>query len=115
MHKIHIMVLLLGLTGCADKLAAVNGQINQHVYSKQYTCQNYVEDKYKELVKQGYSDQDMKFVITDYKGEPHVVLNVRGWILDNLKNKPYLASKRLQDGLSYHYWQYYRTHMHFKN
>jgi len=103
-----LLITLIAISGCADKLGTVNQAINSHIYSKEYNCKNFAEDKYKELLKQGYKDENMRFIITDYKGEPHVVLNVNGWILDNMRDKPYPATKNLQAGLSYHYWRAFR-------
>ena len=109
---ILLVIMLLGITGCADKLSTINHTINQHPYSVNYTCQDYVTDKYKALILAGYKDKDMQFVITSYQGQAHVVLNVNGWILDNLHDKPYLATEKLENGLNYHYWNYYRENKH---
>ena len=100
----YLLILAL-LTGCADKLQHINNKVNQNPYIPgKYDCRKFAEDKYKELTKLGY--KDIKFVITSYNNEPHVVLNVNGWILDNNYKNPYRATKELQNGLSYQYWPY---------
>ncbi len=93
----------------ADKLAQVNQKINQEPYIEgKHDCRNFAEEKYQELIKDGYKPSEMRFVITEYKGRPHVVLNVNGVILDN-NYPPYYATKNLQGGVTYETWKYYRN------
>lgn len=107
---ILLIIILLAIPGCADKLAEVNYKINKNPYIiGKYDCKNYVDDKYKELIKIGYKEEDIKFVITKYEEKPHVVINVDNWILDNNFEYPYPATKRMQVGLNYHYWSSYRN------
>lgn len=105
----YLLILAL-LTGCADKLQQINNKVNQNPYAPvKYDCRKFADDKYKELIKEGYKSEDIKFVITSYNNQSHVVLNVNGWILDNNYKNPYRATKELQNGLSYQYWSYYRS------
>ncbi len=104
----RLLVLLL-LTGCADKLTQVNHMVNQEPYVKgSHDCRNFAEEKYKALIESGYKPEQMRFVITSYHGEPHVVLRVNGLILDNNYPNPYPATKALQGGLTYETWNYWR-------
>ncbi len=100
----RIFIIALLLSGCSN-LDVVNRKINAHQYvTGKYDCQNFVEDKYRELIKSGYKDDNIKFVLTSYKTVPHVVLRVNGLILDNNFNNPYPATKALQGGMSPEYW-----------
>ena len=104
----RLLVLLL-LTGCTDKLATINANVNRTPYVEgKYDCRNFAEEKYKELIENGYNGDKIRFVITEYKGQPHVVLRVNGLILDNNYRNPYPATRDLQGGLDYHHWNYYR-------
>ena len=102
------LVILLLLSGCADKLTQVNHAINQEPYTVHHDCRNFAEEKYQALIRNGYKPKQMRFVITSYHGEPHVVLRVNGLILDNNYPNPYPATKALQGGLTYETWNYYR-------
>ncbi len=105
MQKILILLLL---SGCADKLTQVNQSINAEPYiAGKHDCRNFAEEKYHALVKDGYKPEQMRFVITDVNKQPHVVLNVDGVILDN-NHAPYYATKNLQNGLTYKAWKDYR-------
>lgn len=102
--KIALIAIIL-LSGCADRLAEINYNANLHKYTAgKYDCRMFAEAKYKALIASGYKDDDIRFIITDYKGQPHVVLNVNGRILDNLASEPYPATKALQGGLTYENW-----------
>ncbi len=104
------LILLIALSGCADKLSIINHNINSHQYiAGKYDCRMFAEVKYKALLASGYKDDDMKFVITSYENIPHVVLNVNGIILDNLKENPYPETRALHNGLTYKTWNFYRT------
>lgn len=104
------LILLIALSGCADKLSVINHNANLVKYVPgKYDCRSFVDAKYKALISEGYKDSDIKFVITAYENEPHVVLNVNGMILDNLREIPYPATRNLQNGLTYKTWNYYRT------
>lgn len=101
------LIILALLTGCADKLQQINNKVNQNPYIPgKYDCRKFAEDKYHELIKEGYKDNDIQFVITDVKEQPHVVLLVDGWILDNNFKNPYHPTKKLQNGLFYKDWPY---------
>lgn len=103
------LILLIALSGCADKLMQINRQVNAEPYIEGvHDCRNFAEEKYQELIKNGYVSKQMSFVITDYKNKPHVVLKVEGVILDNNYDKPYYANKNLQGGINYETWKYYR-------
>lgn len=104
-----IVYILILLSGCADKLDKINQTVNQHEYIPgKYDCRNFAEEKYKALIKNGYKSKEIKFVITSYQDKPHVVLNVNNWILDNNYKNYYPATLKLQDGISYEIWNYYR-------
>ena len=104
-----LLMILLLITGC-NTLSSINRDANSHAYIPgKYDCRMFAEAKYKALIANGYKDEDIKFVITDYKKEPHVVLNVNGMILDNNYSEPYPATKALQDGLTPESWIKYRN------
>ena len=97
------------LSGCTNTLETINYEINSNTYiTGKYDCRNYVDDKYTALIKEGFRDSDMQFILTSYKGQPHVVLNVNGVILDNNYKHPYPATKELTGGVNYKAWSYYR-------
>ena len=98
----YLLVIML-LTGCADKLYSVNKRINSYQYiphgaAKDFykngggDCKAFAVIKYQELLKDGY---DMKFVIIPKEkttGLAHAVLEVDGLILDNMNDKLNRAS-----------------------
>lgn len=101
----HKLIILLSLAACSNTLQKVNAQINANPYiDNVYNCRNYTIDKYKKLKELGYKDKEMQFVITSFHKEPHVVLNVDGWILDNTHTNIYPASRNLRSGMSPEYW-----------
>lgn len=99
------LIILLMLCGCTNTLREVNDKVNAHPYIKDvYNCRNYATDKYEALVKLGYHDEKMQFIITSFHGQPHVVLNVDGWILDNAISNIYPATKNLREGMTPQFW-----------
>ncbi len=71
------IVALLVLASCATPIDTINRKVNEKQYiTGKYDCKNYATDKYYELVRAGYKNDDMRFVITSYKGKPHMVLLV---------------------------------------
>lgn len=100
------LVSLLILSACGElRLDKINRMVNAHPYIPgKYTCQQYVSDKYKLLHDAGVPDKDIRFMVTDYQNIPHVVLNVKGVILDNTRQDIYMASADLSQGMSPEFW-----------
>ena len=99
------LIIIALLTGCADKIHAVNKRVNSYQYTPDKVsymktpeefikdgggdCEDFANMKYQALLAEGFTG--MKFVLP-VKGEQHAMLEVDGLILDNMNDKLNRAS-----------------------
>ncbi len=99
-----ISMLVILLSGCTDHLYAVNKRVNSYKYippehnGKLRTpeefyrdgggnCKDFANVKYQELLKAGYKNMSFITILqTETEEEGHMVLEVDGWVLDNMHN-----------------------------